>query len=279
MPELPEVETVRSGLAELITGKTIDHVLIRWPKIVTNDRLEFESLVKGATFLGIDRRGKYLLFRLDNGYTMVSHLRMEGKYRVTPKNNEEQINDKHAHVLFYLTNGEVLIYLDVRKFGRMTLVPNGQENTLSGLKTLGPEPTEEDFKFPPFYTALQSKKTAIKPLLLNQKVVTGLGNIYVDEVLWASKIHPLYPANEISKAKVKHLHDATIEEMKVAIAAKGTTIRSYTDSFGDSGGFQFSLNVYGQTGKPCPRCQTPIKKIKVDGRGTHFCPYCQKGPR
>jgi formamidopyrimidine-DNA glycosylase len=272
MPELPEVETVRQGLRALILNKTIANIDILWPKIVVNDQLFFKQTLTGQTFEEIDRRGKYLLFRLSNQLTLVSHLRMEGKYRMVP---QEQPLTKHTHVIFNFTDGTALRYLDVRKFGRMQLIPTGDENTVSGLKQLGPEPTAADFKVAAFAAALQRHRKAIKPVLLEQHVVAGLGNIYVDEVLWQSQIHPLQPANQLTDTQIKALHQAIIAEMKRAIAAKGTTIRSYTDAYGASGGFQLALAVYGREGEPCQRCGTTILKTKVGQRGTHFCPHCQ----
>lgn len=273
MPELPEVETVRQGLRALILNKTIDNIEILWPKIVVNDQLFFKQTLTGQTFEEIDRRGKYLLFRLSNQLTLVSHLRMEGKYRLV---SQEEPLTKHTHVIFNFTDGTALRYLDVRKFGRMQLIPTGDENTVSGLNKLGPEPTATDFKVTDFAAALQRHHKAIKPVLLEQHVVAGLGNIYVDEVLWQSQIHPLQPANQLTDQQIQTLHQAIIAEMQRAIAAKGTTIRSYTDAYGASGGFQLDLAVYGREGEPCQRCGTAIVKTKVGQRGTHFCPHCQR---
>lgn len=273
MPELPEVETVRQGLRALILNKTIANIDILWPKIVVNDQVFFKQTLLGQTFKEIDRRGKYLLFRLSHQLTLVSHLRMEGKYRLVP---QDQPLAKHTHVIFNFTDGTALRYLDVRKFGRMQLIPTGAENTVPGLNQLGPEPTAATFKVAAFTTALQRHHKAIKPVLLDQHVVAGLGNIYADEVLWQSQIHPLQPANQLTTKQIQTLHQAIIAEMQRAIAAKGTTIRSYTDAYGASGGFQLALAVYGREGEPCQRCGTAIVKTKVGQRGTHFCPNCQQ---
>ncbi|MFD1410815.1 DNA-formamidopyrimidine glycosylase [Lapidilactobacillus gannanensis] len=275
MPELPEVETVRRSLIPLITGKKIARVSLYYPKIINGDSKLFQALLVGRTFETIDRRGKYLLFRFDEHLTMISHLRMEGKYYLEPT---VQPHNKHVHVVFELTDGTSLQYQDVRKFGRMQLVDTGTEAQVSGIKLLGPEPLSSDFTVSAFQQGLQRHHKAIKPVLLDQKVVTGLGNIYVDEVLWLSQINPLTPANQLTLAQVKELHQQIIAELTKAVAAGGTTIRSYVDASGHSGHFQFDLNVYGEEGKPCPRCQTTIVKIKVGGRGTHFCPHCQPLP-
>lgn len=275
LPELPEVETVRRSLIPLIAGKKIAKVALYYPKIVNGDSQLFQAILAGRTFETIDRRGKYLLFRFDKNLTMISHLRMEGKYYLEPNTTP---HNKHVHVVFELTDGTSLQYQDVRKFGRMQLVDTGTENQVAGIKLLGPEPLGPDFTVAEFYQGLQRHHKAIKPVLLDQKVVTGLGNIYVDEVLWLSKINPLIPANQLTLAQVTILHQQIIAELTKAVAAGGTTIRSYVDASGHSGHFQFDLNVYGEEGQPCSRCQTTIVKIKVGGRGTHFCPHCQPLP-
>lgn len=276
MPELPEVETIRRGLTQLVLHEKIKQVEVLYPKMILGDPSEFEQALAGETLERVDRRGKYLLLRFSNAKTVVSHLRMEGKYYV--KQATEPV-DKHTHVIFELASGKQLRYNDVRKFGRMQLVKTGQEDQLASLKKLGPEPIASDFLVETFYTGLQKKKKALKTALLDQTLVVGLGNIYVDEVLWQTKLHPLTPCNAVSFAKAKELHDNIIAELKMAIAAGGTTIRSYTDAFENEGGFQFELDVYGQTGKPCKRCGTLIEKTVVGQRGTHFCPQCQQVPK
>lgn len=273
MPELPEVETVRRGLLNLVKGNVIEKVTVLYPKMIENDPKKFCELLKGKRIENIDRRGKYLLFRFSGSLTMVSHLRMEGKYFVK---QASQPLEKHTHVVFDLNDGRQLRYNDMRKFGRMRLIKTGDENQLSGIAKLGPEPLSDDFTAENLYSRLQKKRKEIKPALLDQTLVTGLGNIYVDEVLWMSKIHPETPANHLSKDEARLLHDSIVKELKTAIKAGGTTIRSYTDAFQHAGSFQFDLNVYGKEGEPCPRCQTKIVKIKVGQRGTHFCPHCQK---
>ncbi len=187
MPELPEVETVRRGLQKLVLGQKIARVEVLYPKMIVGDADDFRAKLKDQTLENIQRRGKYLLFRFSNGLTVVSHLRMEGKFYV--KEATDPV-DKHTHVIFYLTDGRQLRYNDVRKFGRMQLVQTGSEEDLPGLAKLGPEPVAETFKVADFYQKLQKKKKNIKTALLDQTLVTGLGNIYVDEVLWQSKIHP-----------------------------------------------------------------------------------------
>ena len=273
MPELPEVETVRRGLQKLVKNSQIKKVTVLYPKMIVGDSQFFSQALAGQTLEDIDRRGKFLLLRFSNQMTVVSHLRMEGKYSVQAQG--EPIA-KHTHVIFDLADGRQLLYNDVRKFGRMQLIQTGSEMQVPSLMKLGPEPIAKDFKVADFYEALQKKKKAIKPALLDQNLVVGIGNIYADEVLWMSKIHPQTPCNHLTIEDAQVLHDNIIEELSMAIEAGGTTIRSYTDAFQNIGGFQFELNAYQKTGQPCPRCQTPIERIVVAQRGTHFCPQCQQ---
>lgn len=187
MPELPEVETVRKGLERLVVGKTIQKVQVLWPKIIEQPETPiFEASLVGETIQSIGRRGKFLIFHLDH-YELISHLRMEGKYQFTKENTPI---DKHTHVLFFFEDGSQLRYNDVRKFGRMTIVEKGASATYRGIMKLGPEPLPDSFLLADFANGLKKSHKAIKPLLLDQRLVTGLGNIYVDEALWEAKIHP-----------------------------------------------------------------------------------------
>lgn len=272
MPELPEVETVRRGLMKIAAGRKIDGIDVYYGKTITNNVEEFRQALIGQTIEKIDRRGKYLLFRFSNDLTMVSHLRMEGKYFNQPNGGPV---DKHTHVVFHFTDGTELCYHDTRKFGRMTLVKTGQEMQVGGLKTIGPEPTAATFKLAFFKKELQKSRGKIKPFLLNQKHVAGLGNIYADEVLWMAKINPEQPANTLTDEQITALHDNIIKELATAIKYKGTTVHSFTNAFGDAGAFQERLNAYGHAGDKCPRCGTKLVKIKVAERGTTFCPHCQ----
>lgn len=273
LPELPEVETVRRGLTRLVGGATITSVDIFYEKMVSPAPDAFKQQLAGKTIEKIERRGKYLLFRFNDQLTMVSHLRMEGKYDVQPAGSPLT---KHTHVVFHLTDGRDLRYTDTRKFGRMTLMPTGQETKLvSGLTKMGPEPTETTLTVDYMHSIFKKSKKAIKPLLLDQNQIAGLGNIYVDETLWLSRIHPLQPANTIPLYQIRQLRHNIITEIKRAIAGHGTTVHSFSTAFGEAGEFQNHLMVYGRKDEPCLRCGTPIEKIKVAQRGTHFCPDCQ----
>ncbi|WLR44156.1 DNA-formamidopyrimidine glycosylase [Bacillus carboniphilus] len=274
MPELPEVETVRRTLHNLIISKQIESVTIQWPKIIKHpdDALEFETLLKGQKIHQVDRRGKFLKIFLDD-FVLVSHLRMEGRFGVYT--HTEEI-DKHTHVIFHFTDGKELRYRDVRKFGTMHLFPKGEEEKQLPLSQLGPEPFSKDFTFEDLKMKLSKTKRFIKVALLDQRFVVGLGNIYVDEALFLSGVHPERISNELGDEEIERLHHYIIQTLKKAVDKGGSTIRSYVNSQGEIGMFQNDLYVYGREEQPCKQCQTPIKKIKVGGRGTHFCEDCQK---
>lgn len=272
MPEMPEVETVRRGLNSQVKGRKITHVEIRYQNLITGDVKQFSEFVTGATISDVGRRAKFLLIHLDNGYTIISHLRMEGRYRISA---DPSAIDKHSHAIFSLDNGEKMIYNDVRKFGRMQLWPTAELSTNKSIMKLGPEPLSPDFTFEKLKPRIMRHRKDIKTVLLDQSVLSGLGNIYVDEVLWQVKIHPQTPANHLSDEDIKAIIVASNQEMESAIANGGSTVRSYIDATGHKGNMQNSLKVYGKEGTPCPRCKTEIEKIKVGGRGTHFCPKCQ----
>lgn len=276
MPELPEVETVRRGLTRLVQGATIAHVEVRYPKMVTPDADVFTAELISRKIERIDRRGKYLLFRFSGDLTMVSHLRMEGKYDVQPEGSPVS---KHTHVIFHLTDNRELRYTDTRKFGRMQLVPTGEETTLApSLGKLGPEPTAETLTLAHMVKIFGKSHKVVKPFLLDQTRIAGLGNIYADEVLWLSKINPLTPVDTLTSSQLSGLRQNIIDEMALAIGGHGTTVHSFSTAFGEAGQFQNQLHVYGREGEPCERCGTELVKIKVAQRGTHFCPHCQPLP-
>lgn len=273
MPEMPEVETVRRTLIPLVKGKTIKKVTLWYPKIVATDHQKFVKTLPGKKIIAIDRYAKYLLFRLSSNLTIVSHLRMEGKYHLVASTAVPK--GKHDHVQFEFTDGTALRYNDVRKFGRMQLLLTGTERKLTTIGKLGVEPDSSDFTDEYFIKRLGRKKKNIKNTILDQTIVAGLGNIYTDEVLWRSKIHPLSSAGKIPAAKVRRLRQNINEIIRQAIRLRGTTVHTYLDANGHIGGFQKKLQVYGHAGQPCPRCGHKLAKIKVNGRGTTFCPRCQ----
>ncbi|KPJ22217.1 DNA-formamidopyrimidine glycosylase [Streptococcus phocae] len=272
MPELPEVETVRIGLEKLILNKIIERITVKVPKMIKTDLETFCLTVSGQKIQAIGRRGKYLLFDLGQ-WVMISHLRMEGKYLLFL---DDVPDNKHFHVFFHLEDGSTLVYQDIRKFGTFDLISKSQLTAFFAQRKLGPEPTADAFALESFETALKSSKKLIKSHLLDQTLVAGLGNIYVDEVLWAAKVHPEKQSSQLSKAQVKRIRDHTIRILQLGIEKGGSTIRTYRNALGMDGTMQEYLMVYGQTGLPCARCGHVIEKIKVGGRGTHLCPRCQK---
>lgn len=276
MPELPEVETVRRTLEQLVVGRTIERVTVRLPRII--QRLEpgaFALELAGQTIREIGRRGKFLRFVLDD-WTMVSHLRMEGRYGLYDAAEEPE---PHTHVFFRFTDGKELRYRDVRQFGTMELFRHGEEWEKPPLAKLGMEPLEPDFTVRALKAKLAKSAAKIKPLLLDQTKVAGIGNIYADEALYRARIHPERTADSLTGPEWKRLHAAIVDTLTEAVAAGGTSVKSYVNGQGEMGMFQQQLNVYGRKGEPCPRCGRPVAKTTVGGRGTHFCPRCQKPPR
>lgn len=272
MPEMPEVETVRRTLTPLAVGKTIKRVDVWYDKVIVGDVKSFQQQLKGKTIKKIDRYGKYLLFRLGD-LTIVSHLRMEGKYRLI---TADAPREKHEHLQFIFTDGSALRYDDVRKFGRLQLVETGTERIVTGIKHLGPEALSPEFTEDYFAKALKNKTKKIKNLLLDQTVVAGLGNIYVDEVLWQAKINPVAEPKDLTKQQVQDLYEAINSTIKEAIKLGGTTVHSFLNAEGQAGGYQDRLEVYGRAGEDCLRCGGKLVKIKVNGRGTTYCPNCQR---
>ncbi|GAB2023122.1 DNA-formamidopyrimidine glycosylase [Pseudolactococcus yaeyamensis] len=273
MPELPEVETVRRDLNKLVRGQKITALRIIYTRMIKSDLTEFKTYLINQTIHEVNRRGKYLLFDLGE-QTMVSHLRMEGKWLSYPSN--DMPDNKHFHGFFDLSNGQTLVYQDVRKFGTMELVKTAELADFFSRKKIGPEPTETDFDLKTLQHQLSGSQKKIKPYLLDQSLVAGLGNIYVDEVLWLAKIHPSEISRHLSPKKVAELRRSVIYILAEGVKHGGSTIRSYKNALGLDGTMQNYLQVYGKTGQPCARCGTPIKKYKLAGRGTHFCPKCQK---
>ncbi|MBU1094259.1 MAG: DNA-formamidopyrimidine glycosylase [Firmicutes bacterium] len=268
MPELPEVETVRVTLENEIRNEIIVGLDLYYSKIIKNELEWFIYSITNQKIHRIDRMGKYLIFILD-AYAMIIHLRMEGKFYIK---TDEPI-DKHEHVVFHFKSGRNLRYHDVRKFGTITLLNINTYLDEYPLIQLGREPKNLDFHH--FFEMIKNKKTTIKQVLLDQHIVAGLGNIYVDETLFLSQIHPTRIASSITIKEAEIIIESARQVLEKAIELGGTTIRSYTSSLGVHGRFQNELNVHMKKGEPCPVCKTEIIKIKVGGRGTYVCPKCQ----
>ena len=273
MPELPEVETVKRTLESLIVGKKVTNVVVKWPKIIKkpDDVEAFKMKVIGQTFTGVERRGKFLKLVLEDD-VIVSHLRMEGKYKLSAR---DEGFDHHTHVFFTFEDGTELRYHDVRKFGTMHLFPIGIEEKQLPLAQLGHEPFSEQFTPEVLQKGFQKTSRKVKTVLLDQTLVVGLGNIYVDEALFKARIHPERIASTLSNKEIETLREEIVHTLTDAVNKGGSTIRSYVNSQGKVGTYQDSLFVYGRVGQACKNCQHELEKIVVGGRGTTFCPICQ----
>ncbi|MBQ4163992.1 MAG: DNA-formamidopyrimidine glycosylase [Turicibacter sp.] len=274
MPELPEVETVKEALKQTAKGRQIKDIEIRYEPMIKNMTAdEFKKALMNQTIRDISRRGKYLVFHFDD-YQLLSHLRMEGKYFYVE--DDFELNP-HVHVIFTLDNGSRLLYQDTRKFGTYHLYDKATDlETTAPFQVLGLEPFSKEFTPSYVKQKIKNKKKPIKSLLLDQTVVCGLGNIYVDEVLYRCRLHPLTSSSQLSDKEIENVVKYTQEVLARAIELGGTTIRTFSSSHGVSGTFQNELLVHQRKGEHCFECQTPIEKIKVGGRGTYFCPTCQK---
>lgn len=265
MPELPEVENVIRSLVNRVTGKKVESVEIITPSIVYK-RTDFIDLVKYKTIVSLARRGKYIIMRLDEGNLLI-HLRMTGKLLF----NGEM--GKHTHLRLDFTNGDYLVYNDVRKFGRINYLSSSELEIY--LKTkVGLEPGLMEFE--EFREKLEKKRGPLKKILLDQTVIAGIGNIYADEILFASGIHPLTETSKLEDEDYINLYNNIREILEKAIIAGGSTIRDYVNGDGTAGGFQDAHQVYGRGGKECNKCGCTLEKIKVVGRTTVYCPICQR---
>ena len=272
MPEIAEVETVRNTLKNMILNKKIKSVNVIYPKMLESDVEEFKKLLPGRKFIDIKRIGKWLIFDLGE-YYLLSHLRMEGKFFV--KNSEEEIN-KHEHIIITFTDGTDLRYHDTRKFGRMNLIKKEDLNSTEAIKKQGIEPISDELTKEYLYDKISKKHLPMKTILLDQTIIAGLGNIYADEVLFASKINPLKKGGDITMYECERIRKSSKKIIEEAIKYGGTTIKSYTSSLGVTGRFQQFLQVHKREGEPCKICGTKIERIKVGGRSTYFCPKCQE---
>ena len=273
MPELPEVETVRNTLKPRVIGKKITNVKIYHNNIIEYPNpLVFSDQIINQTINDINRYGKWLIFVLDN-YYLLSHLRMEGKYFF--KNINEELS-KHEHVVITLDDQIELRYHDVRKFGKMLLIEKNLIDKQGPLIELGFEPWDSKLDINYLKEKYKNKKLPIKTVLLDQSIITGIGNIYADEILFLSKINPEKKSSALDENDLENIIKYTKIVLEDAIKQGGSTIRSYTSVDGVHGLFQQKLNVHTKAGEKCPTCSTIIQKIKVGGRGTYYCPNCQK---
>lgn len=271
MPELPEVETIKNVLNPIVKGRTILSIDVLRDSTIVGDKEFFVTSLVGKTFKEVTRIGKFMIFHLSDDMAFISHLRMEGKYFELPETSK---NTMYARVVFHLDNGNKLCYDDSRCFGIMILTSENEYKNVKDIAQLGPEPFYVDDVN---YLLERTKKSSlpIKTTLLDQTLMTGIGNIYADEILFASKIHPLTPAKKITKDEWIKIVKNAQRILKDAIEQGGSTIRSYHPGKDIDGNFQTRLLAYGRSDKPCIDCGATMRFIKVGGRGTTFCPHCQ----
>lgn len=269
MPELPEVETTVRALRPYLLNQTISYVHNVWPRHLAMPALdEMRFRLHGRRIEAIDRRAKYLLFSLDDGQTLIIHLKMSGRLLVVGRDKPA---DRHVHTIFGLENGQELRFWDLRKFGRVYLVADAQV-ILAGL---GPEPLEDTFTVQALAERLHGRSRSLKPLLLDQSFIAGVGNIYADESLFYARLHPRRAANTLQPEEVAALHAAIQKSLRLGIEREGASLSLYVKPDGSKGDMQNAVAVFRRTGLPCPRCGAPVERIVLGGRSTHFCPQCQ----
>jgi len=273
VPELPEVETVRRRLAPVVEGATIERAEIVDARLTrpVEPGIVAERLV-GDAVAHLERRGKYLLWRLESGRTLVVHLRMTGSFRHAVAGTLP--DDAYRRATLGLGTGAEVAYRDVRRFGTWELLDEGHLRPYLGAR-LGPEPLAPSFSAARLGALAAGRRAPVKSFLLDQRRIAGVGNIYADEALWRARIHPLRPAGELDAVERARLHRAIRAALRRGVALQGSTLRDYVTPDGDGGGMQDEFHVYGRLGEPCDRCGRPIERIVVGGRGTWFCPRCQ----
>lgn len=288
MPELPEVETIVRGLDKLLPGKTITSVDFNTPKSFPNAETDINKFLINSKITKVKRRGKVIIVDLSTNYTLITHLKMTGQliYR-SPKKNfggghptdslVGKLPDRSTRVVIDFKDGSQLFFNDQRKFGWMRLLPTIEVPNIDFFKKLGPEPLDLSFTWQQFEARLQRRKnSSIKPVLLDQTIIAGIGNIYADESLWMSKIHPATKVVRLSKNKLKELHSNIKAVLTLSIEKGGSTDRNYLNAEGKKGSYLEFANVFRKDGQPCIRCGTIMIKFKLFGRGTHICPKEQK---
>ncbi|MEX1995393.1 MAG: bifunctional DNA-formamidopyrimidine glycosylase/DNA-(apurinic or apyrimidinic site) lyase [Candidatus Saccharimonadales bacterium] len=304
MPELPEVETIKIGLAKLLPGQAIKDVWHDWHKSFPNAPADVARFMVGAEVKQVRRRAKVLIIELSSDYSLVIHLKMTGQLVFVGNADKPTANslklkaeekfggghptksllgdlpDKSTRVVLDFEDDSKLFFNDQRKFGWMRLIPTVQVPEIDFFQKVGPEPLDDDFTVDKFIERLMTRKNSnVKAVLLDQTVLAGVGNIYADEALFGAKIHPIKLVSAIPKIKLVSLYNALRAVLNLSIAKGGSTDRNYVDAKGQKGSYLSFAHVFRKQGQPCLRCGTEIVKIRVAGRGTHICPRCQKAPK
>ena len=274
MPELPEVETIRARLEPLLVGRRFERVRILDERLTRPLKpAQVASTLRGERVASVGRRGKYLIVRFESGRSLLMHLRMTGT--LLHGRNGALPDDPYRRAVVNIENESVVAYRDVRRFGTwLVLGPGDLEPYLAS--RIGPEPFSRSFTARALAERLAGRRAPIKAALLDQRTIAGMGNIYADEALWQARVHPLRPAGSLSPHEARALHRAVRASLRAGIERQGATLRDYRTPQGESGRMQEKFRVYGRAGEPCRRCRTPIEKTRLGGRGTWFCPHCQK---
>jgi len=280
VPELPEVETVRRRLEPSLTGRRFERVDIRDARLTRpNDPAEVAAELEGERIERVDRRGKYLIFRFESGRVLLIHLRMTGNMLYASEGADAvdaaDAADAHRRAVIRLDNGADVVYRDVRRFGTWLLVEADELDEYLATR-LGEEPLDRGFTVAALAARLRDRRAPVKAALLDQRTLAGLGNIYVDEALWRARIHPLRPAGTVGSDELPELRRAIRRTLQAGIRRQGATLRDYRQPDGTQGRMQTEFKVYGREGEPCERCGTPIEKTRAGGRGTWYCPDCQR---
>lgn len=274
MPEMPELETIKRSLEPHVQGKRIKNInLLLSRQIQKPTPGEFVNRVLFRVIDHLERRGKYLIMKLDNGLSLIFHLRMTGQVCYCPSGAPQPA---HARIVFSLNDGGSLVFADSRTLGTVYALKPAEMDSIKGLAELGPEPLSPEFTLEYLEKVCAGRRGAIKSFLLDQSVVAGLGNIYVDEALFLAGIHPVRTPESVDSEELTRLYDSINKVIADGINDGGTTFRDYRDGNGEKGSHQENLYAYGRDGEPCRKCGTIMEKIRVGGRGTHFCPQCQK---
>jgi formamidopyrimidine-DNA glycosylase len=273
MPELPEVEHAARSLGEQIVGRTIVAITrLDWERMVETPAIEqFLDLLPGRRVLAAARRAKWILLALDGGWTLALHLRMSGS--ITVHDSVAQ-PDAYTHLVLLLDDGRQVFFHDTRKFGRARLLDSAGLGALEAAH--GVEPLSDAFSPELLGALLRKRRARLKPLLLDQRVIAGIGNIYADEALWNAQLHPLRSSDTLDDDEVARLHSGIRLALLQGLEHGGSTLRNYRNGYGEPGSNQEHFQVYDRAGRPCPRCGTPVAKIVVGQRGTHLCPFCQR---
>jgi formamidopyrimidine-DNA glycosylase len=274
MPELPEVESIRRRLAPVLEGRLLQRVEITDPRLTRPvDPVVVASELEGERVAILDRRGKYLIVRFDSGRALLIHLRMTGS--LLHGDGEELPGDTHRRAVVRLDDGSDVAYRDVRRFGTWLLLEPDEVDAYVDAR-VGREPLAEAYRAKHLAERLRGRRAPVKAAILDQRTVAGVGNIYADEALWRARVHPLTPAEALTADEVRALHRGIRNALQAGIRRQGSTLRDYRLPDGEQGRAQEEFKVYGRGGEPCDRCGTPIDKIRVAGRGTWYCPSCQR---